>query len=118
MAGMTLRLARSPEAPNKTTVQGSATPPYTEPVRPVSPDILSPREMRAIQQSSEVPLYLNPIFCKLGTQLLRVLMVDCVHAQPAWTLQVQRAVVNEEAFLWWALGNFQSNAKNRFLGLP
>src|SRR5215468_5626611 len=37
IAGMTLRLARSPEAPNKTTVQGSATPPYTEPPAIVSP---------------------------------------------------------------------------------
>src|SRR5690348_7987648 len=45
MAGMTLRLARSPEAPNRTTVQGSATPPYTEPVRLVSPAIASPSSL-------------------------------------------------------------------------
>src|SRR6266849_7777218 len=42
IAGMTLRLARSPEAPKRTTVQGSITPPYTEPERPVSPAIVSP----------------------------------------------------------------------------
>src|SRR6266852_7190465 len=41
MAGMTLRLARSPEAPKRTTVQGSTTPPYAEPERPVSPAIVS-----------------------------------------------------------------------------
>src|SRR5437016_2678881 len=41
MAGMTLRLARSPEAPKRTTVQGSDAPPYTEPERPVSPAIVS-----------------------------------------------------------------------------
>src|SRR5258708_21677102 len=42
IGGMTLRLARSPEAPKRTTVQGSATPPYTEPERPESPAIVTP----------------------------------------------------------------------------
>src|SRR5713101_5257296 len=41
IAGMTLRLARSPEAPKRTTVQGSTTPPYTEPERPVYAAIVS-----------------------------------------------------------------------------
>src|SRR5467141_196532 len=50
MAGMTLRLARSPEAPKRTTVQGSAAPPYTEPERPESPAIVTPSaKLRPVQ---------------------------------------------------------------------
>src|SRR5207245_7665566 len=50
IAAMTLRFARSPEAPNKMTVQGSATPPYTEPERSVSPTIVSPfNDLRPVQ---------------------------------------------------------------------
>src|SRR5262249_55415758 len=44
-------------------------------------------------------------------------MVDSGHPQPSRTLQIQRAVVNEEAFLRRALRDFQGNAKNGFLGL-
>jgi len=43
IAGITLRFARSPDAPNRTTVQeGSTTPLYTEPERLVSAAIFSP----------------------------------------------------------------------------
>src|ERR1700745_1828600 len=51
MAGMTLRFARSPEAPKRTTVQGSDAPPYTEPKRPVSPAIVSSSiKLRPVQE--------------------------------------------------------------------
>src|SRR6267143_303500 len=117
---MTLRLARSPEAPKRTTVQGSATPPYTEPERPESPVIVTPSaKLRAVQclmQRSK--LYLNPIFSKLGTQLFRVLMLNSVHAQAPRAFQVQRPVINEKAVLWRALSDFQSDTKDHFFGLP
>src|SRR5260370_16102441 len=56
MAGITLRLARSREAPNRTTVQGSATPPYAEPERPISPAIVSSSvKLRSVQLTDEAP---------------------------------------------------------------
>src|SRR6266481_7068488 len=52
MAGMTLRFARSPEAPKRTTVQGSTAPPYAEPEPPVSPAIVTPSaRLRPVQVS-------------------------------------------------------------------
>src|SRR6266849_2661698 len=51
IAGMTLRLARSPEAPKRTTVQGSVTPPYTELERLESPAMVSPSpKLRPVQE--------------------------------------------------------------------
>src|SRR5260370_10773732 len=56
IAGVTLRFARSPDAPKRTTVQGSATPPYTEPERPVSPAIVSPFiAFRPVQAKNATP---------------------------------------------------------------
>src|SRR5882762_2759653 len=119
MAGMTLRLARSPEAPKRTTVQGSDAPPYTEPERPVSPAIVSSSiKLRPVQELPQRPkLYLNPILSKLRTQLLRVLMVNGIHPQTPRALQVQRPVINKKALLRFALRDFQSYAKDHLLGL-
>src|SRR5262245_33491567 len=122
---MTFRLARSPEAPNKTTVQGSATPPYTEPVRLVSPAIASPSCFLGLPSSEAVYLsrpnrvallYLNPVLAKLRAQLLRALVVNRVHAELSGTFQIQRAVIDEETLFRRPLRNFQRDAKNRFLG--
>src|SRR5690242_21848795 len=106
MAGMTLRLARSPEAPNRTTVQGSATPPYTEPPAIVSPSAyLSPANLVAL-------LYLNAEFSKLRPQLVRALMMNRVHSELSRTFQVQWAIVDEQALLGRALRDFQCYAKD------
>src|SRR5262245_8453894 len=48
-AGMTLRFARSPEAPKRTMLHGSATPPYTELERLASAVIFFPRELLPVQ---------------------------------------------------------------------
>src|SRR5215472_13412342 len=113
---MTLRLARSPDAPNKTTVQGSATPPYTEPERPVSPAIVStffllegfPSKAARLSRLNRVALlYLNAVFSKLDAQLLRALVVNGVHAKLSRTFQVQRAIVDEETLFRRALRDFE-----------
>jgi hypothetical protein len=58
-------------------------------------------------------LYLNVEFLQIGAQLLRVLVMDHVHAQPPGTFEVQGAVVDEQALLGGPLGDFESDAKNR-----
>src|SRR5947199_3449093 len=63
-------------------------------------------------------LYLNAKFSKLGTQLLRVLMLNGVHPEAPRAFQVERTVIDEETFFGRALGDFQSDAIDRFLGLP
>src|SRR6266566_4141132 len=122
MAGMTLRFARSPEAPKRTTVQGSTAPPYAEPEPPVSPAMVSSSaKLRPVQVSdaaSARKLYLNPILSKLRTQLLRVLMVNGVHPQAPGGFQIERPVINEKTLFRLALCDFQRHAKNHFLGLP
>src|SRR5260370_34545230 len=62
-------------------------------------------------------LYLNPIFSKLGTQLLCVLIVNRVHAEAPRALQIQWPVIDEKTLLWRALSDFQSDAKDGFFGL-
>src|ERR1700721_130705 len=62
-------------------------------------------------------LYLNAMLAKLGTQLVRILMVNDVEPQTAGTFQIQRSVVNENALLRSALRNFQSDAENCVFGL-
>src|SRR5216110_142339 len=62
-------------------------------------------------------LYLNPKFSKLGTQLLRILMVNGAHPETARAFQVERAVVDEKAFFGRALRHFQSDAIDGFLRL-
>ena len=62
-------------------------------------------------------LYLNPIFSKLGTQLLCVLMVNRVHAEAPRALQIQWPVIDEKALLWGALSDLQGDAKNHLFGL-
>src|SRR6266566_1953531 len=119
IAGMTLRFARSPDAPKRTTVQGSATPPYTEPERPVSPAIVSPfitfRPVLAKKGSPKT--YLHAIFSKLRAQLFRVLVVNRIHPQAPRAFQVQRPVVDEETLFRRALCDLQRHAKDRFFGL-
>src|SRR6266849_1509037 len=51
---------------------------------------------------------------KLGTQLLRILMMDDVHSQTPGTFQIQRAVVDEKTFFGRALRNLESHAKDQF----
>src|SRR2546429_2581189 len=52
MAGMTLRLARSPEAPKRTTVQGSTAPPNAEAEPPISSAMVSSSaKLRPVQVS-------------------------------------------------------------------
>src|SRR5437016_183912 len=62
-------------------------------------------------------LYLNLKFSKLGTQLLRILMVNGAHPEAARTFQVERAVVDEKAFFGRALRHFQGDAIDSFLRL-
>src|SRR5205814_4478166 len=62
-------------------------------------------------------LYLNPKFSKLGTQLLRILMVNGAHPETARAFQVERAVVDEKTFFGRALRLFQSDAVDGFLRL-
>src|SRR5436309_11593371 len=63
-------------------------------------------------------LYLNAKFSKLATQLLRVLMLNGVHPEAPRAFQVERTVIDEETFFGRALGDFQSDAIDRFLRLP
>src|SRR5579863_5535675 len=62
-------------------------------------------------------LYLNAMLSKLGTQLVRILMVNDVEPQTSRTFQIERPVVDEDALLRWALCDLQSNPKDGFLGL-
>jgi hypothetical protein len=45
-------------------------------------------------------------------------MLNGVHAQTPWALEVQRPVINKKAVLWRALSDFQRDAKDHFFGLP
>jgi hypothetical protein len=73
---------------------------------------------RPAQAKNVTPkLYLNPVLSKLGTQIFRVLMMDGVHSQAARAFEVQGAIINEETLLRRALGDFEGDAKDGFLGL-
>ena len=62
-------------------------------------------------------LYLNAMLSKLGTQLVRILMVNDVEPQTTGTFQIERPVVNEDALLRRALCDLESNPKDGFFGL-
>jgi hypothetical protein len=62
-------------------------------------------------------LYLNAMLSKLGTQLVRILMVDDVEPQTTGTFQIERPVVDEDALLRRTLCDLESNPKDRFFGL-
>ena len=49
--------------------------------------------------------------------MLWVLIVNGIHAQATRALEVQRAVVNEDAFFWLTLSDFESDAENVFFRL-
>src|SRR5262244_1389451 len=106
---MTLRLARSPEAPNKTTVQGSAGP--VAPERLISTSLVPSQLSPIIPRHEQRPtLYLNVELLQISPQLLRVLVVDHVHAQAPWALEIQGPVVDKDAFLRGTLCNFEGYA--------
>src|SRR5580704_161707 len=62
-------------------------------------------------------LYLNTMLSKLGTQLVRILMVNDVEPQTSGTFQIQRPVVDEDALLRRTLCDLKSNPKDGFFGL-
>jgi hypothetical protein len=62
-------------------------------------------------------LYLNTMLSKLGTQLVRILVVNHVEPQTSGTLQIERPVVDEDALLRRALCDLESNPKDGFFGL-
>src|ERR1700730_17393819 len=114
---MTLRLARSPDAPNKTTVHASATLPAPElfvSTAVVPPCIGSTSSVRNHWRST---LYLNAVLLQIRPQLLRVLVMDYVHAQAPRVLQIQRPVIDEHALFRGTLRDFQCHAKNHLFRL-
>src|SRR6516164_8551221 len=62
-------------------------------------------------------LYLNLQLAQVGAQLVRGLVVNDRHTQSAWGLEIERPVVNEQAFLRTSLGDREGDAKDPFLGL-
>src|SRR5438445_10441627 len=120
MAEMTLPFARSPEAPKKTTLQGSDAPRTLNRNDPCpQPSSLPPSSCALFRNLWQRPkLYLNPILSKLRAQLHRVLMVNGVHPQAPRAFQVQRPVINEKTLPRLALRNSQGTPKNHLFGLP
>src|ERR1700737_3161770 len=51
-------------------------------------------------------LYLNTAFSQFGSQLLRIFVVNDIHAQAPRILQIERAVVDKNALRGRALRNF------------
>src|SRR5215468_11237204 len=111
MAGITLRLARSPDAPNKTTVTGSATVAAALPI-PSRFTLLAVTVAMCvpIQNLSRSTLYLNTVFLQFRSQLRRVLVQNHVHAHASRVLQIERPVVNEDALLGGTLRDLQCHA--------
>src|SRR5262249_50466037 len=62
-------------------------------------------------------LYLNAIVLQFRTELRGILVVDDVHAELSGIFEVQRAIIDKEAFHRGALGNFKSDAEDGLFGL-
>src|ERR1700676_4800362 len=60
-------------------------------------------------------LYLNPERSHFGPCLRGALVMDHIHPQPPRVLQIQRAVIDEHAFLRRPLGYFERNPENLLL---
>src|SRR5277367_2536542 len=127
MAGITLRLARSPDAPKRTTVHGSTTVPY--PVGLFCAGMNSPLLCNISNDSMPPPslagcgaarrarkLYLNTEGFQLRTQLLGIPEMNRVHTQAAGAFEVHSAVVNKHTLRGGTLGDRQGHAKNQLFG--
>src|ERR1700730_9509866 len=117
ISGMTLRLARSPDAPDKTTVHGSAAP--AAPARFASTSVVSPPLASTSPSRNQwrSTLYLNVVLLQITPQLLRVLIVDHVHSQPPRALQIQRPVIDKHALFGQPVRHFQRHTKDQLLWL-
>src|ERR1700678_2115861 len=117
MAGITLRLARSPDAPNKTPVPRSV--PFAPPERFASMFVGLPsvRFRHFPWNQRRLTLYLNVVFLQIRAKLLCVLIMDHVHAQSSWALEIQKTVVDEHALLGRPLCDRQRHPENQLFRL-
>ena len=118
IAGITLRLARSPEAPNKTTVHGqrrrhrwTRNDRFRPAMHPSSGNTAQNWMPKQLKNYTSTPRDFQ-----VGTQLVRILMVNHVHAQAARAFQIQgRSSMNTHCS-GGPLGDFQSDAEDGFFG--
>src|SRR5882762_8180108 len=119
---MTLRLAKSPEAPNSTTVTGSLTPEFPLVAGLASTSISSNTAVLFIPSpvhpiASCTTLYLNTAIFQFRPQLLRPLIVNRFKSQLSRIFQVQRPVIYEHAFPRRPLRHLQRDAIYHLLRL-
>ena len=81
------------------------------------PWIPSARRRASAPEIGCTKLYLNAVISQLGSQLLRVSMVNHVKSQTPRAFEIERTVVDEHALLRRTLRHFQSDAEDSLFRL-